>query len=297
MTELYYTISELLEGTYTARILTNFSELFVTVFPYLILSILINTLIRKYFTKLHYFKTAKGELGLILIAGLVGIISPLPTYLAVPISLTLLGSGLPFSVIATFIISSPLINPGIFILTWSQLGIFLALSRVLSAFILGVLAGFLVKYFNKFNIKQTHRATSSQIENRSFLKELKSSLLFIGKYFVIALLIASAVKSFLPYELVNQIFTKFSNLSLIIAIILGVPFYSCGGAAIPLIKVLQEMGLNNGAILAFFIAGPATKLQTLYVYKTSLGIKLFLYYLGYTLVGATLCGYLLLILS
>ena len=119
----------------------------------------------------------------------------------------------------------------------------------------------------------------------------------IFRYFFISLLIASAVKAFLPYEVVNRLFSRFSNLSLIIAIILGVPFYSCGGAAIPLVKVLQDLGLNNGAMLAFFIAGPATKLHTLYVYKKSLGIKIFLYYLGFTFIGAIIFGYFLLILS
>ena len=32
----------------------------------------------------------------------------------------------------------------------------------------------------------------------------------------------------------------------------GIPLYACGGAAIPLIQVLTEMGMTPGAALAFF---------------------------------------------
>ena len=154
MLELYHIIAEALKGTYTVRIINNFTDLFTSIFPYLLISILINALLRKYFTDFNLFKSHKKETLLILLAGVVGVVSPLPTYLAVPISLTLLGAGIPFSVIATFIISSPLINPGIFILTWSQLGIFIALARLFSAYFMGIAAGFIVKYFNDFSQQQ-----------------------------------------------------------------------------------------------------------------------------------------------
>ncbi len=71
---------------------------------------------------------------------------------------------------------------------------------------------------------------------------------------------------------------------------MGVPFYSCGGAAIPLVEVLKDMGMNNGAVLAFFIAGPATKLSTLYIYKSLLGVQALLLFLALTLTGAYVSG-------
>ena len=70
-----------------------------------------------------------------------------------------------------------------------------------------------------------------------------------------------------------------------VGIALGVPFYSCGGAAIPFVEVLSDMGMNKGAVLAFLIAGPATKLGTLYIFKSLLGIKIFIFYLVITVIG------------
>ena len=80
-------------------------------------------------------------------------------------------------------------------------------------------------------------------------------------------------------------------MSVITAMALGIPFYSCGGAAIPLIEILSEMGMNKGAVLAFFTAGPSTKLETLYVFKSAFsGYLVLIIYLAYSLLGAFLCG-------
>jgi len=51
------------------------------------------------------------------------------------------------------------------------------------------------------------------------------------------------------------------------------------------------MGMNDGAILAFFIAGPATKLETLYIFHQLLGMKVLVFYLVLTLLGAYLSGF------
>jgi hypothetical protein len=71
---------------------------------------------------------------------------------------------------------------------------------------------------------------------------------------------------------------------------LGVPFYSCGWAAIPFMETLQSLGMSKGAVLAFFIAGPATKLETLYVFKSLLGAKILFYYLTLTFIFSLLAS-------
>ena len=130
---------------------------------------------------------------------------------------------------------------------------------------------------------------------RSFLQEFWKNFLWLGKYFAAALFISACVKALVSPELVNEILGKNIQGSLIVAISLGVPFYSCGGAAIPFVEVLSELGMNKGAVLAFFIAGPATKLETLYIFKSMMGMKVFIYYLVLTVTGAYLSGMLLLL--
>ena len=129
---------------------------------------------------------------------------------------------------------------------------------------------------------------------RSFLQELNAGLIFFGKHFAIALLISAVVKAIISPEIIKEILGQQITGSLLVGIALGVPFYSCGGAAIPFVEVLSDMGMNKGAVLAFLIAGPATKLGTLYIFKTLLGIKIFIFYLIVTVIGAFLAGLTLL---
>ena len=120
--------------------------------------------------------------------------------------------------------------------------------------------------------------------------------LFLGKYFFVALIISAAVKALLSPDYITKLLGPQAQKSILVAIALGVPFYSCGGAAIPLIDVLMEMGMNEGAVLAFFIAGPATKLETMYIYKACLGLKVLFFYLILTGSSAYLSGLIFLYL-
>jgi uncharacterized membrane protein YraQ (UPF0718 family) len=56
--------------------------------------------------------------------------------------------------------------------------------------------------------------------------------------------------------------------------------------------VLRDMGMGQGPILAFFIVGPATKLETMYAYRSLLGARALGFFLALTLAGAYLSGLL-----
>ena len=52
------------------------------------------------------------------------------------------------------------------------------------------------------------------------------------------------------------------------------------------------MGMAPGAALAFFIAGPATKLHTVGTLGAVFGRRVLAWYLALMLLGALLCGFL-----
>ena len=102
----------------------------------------------------------------IIVAALLGMVSPLPTYAAVPIALAFLPLGVPIGAIISFVIASPLINPGVFFLTLTQLGIEIALARTIATFFIAVSGGLLAGYFLggilefNFPIHDPHRQVS-----------------------------------------------------------------------------------------------------------------------------------------
>jgi len=290
--KLLFQIKDYLEGTYSLRILETFFELFIQIIPYLFISIIIHVSLIQLVEKKGIKLNIKNKLLAIFFASLLGMISPMPTYAAIPIGLSLLSFGVPVGTIVAFIVASPLINPSVFFLTITQLGSEIAFARVITTFIISVSAGLLA---NRFLIELKSKVITKEKEKRekrTFIFEVWRSLLFFGKYFTFAIFISAVVKALISPELVTQILGEHVEKSLLVAIALGVPFYSCGGAAIPFVEVLGNMGMNKGAILAFFIAGPATKLETLYVFKSMLGIKVFIYYLIIMFVGAYLSGLL-----
>jgi uncharacterized membrane protein YraQ (UPF0718 family) len=289
--EIYHHIQYWLEGTYTLRIVTSFVELFLNIAPYLVISIALNVAATRYFRTRPIQFSSKSEFIAIVSAALIGLVSPLPTYAAIPIGLSLMASGIPFSAIMAFVISSPLMNPTVFFLTATQVGLEMAVARTVAAFILAVLGGLLtVRVFKDLYRGAPIGSQPSERPARSLKSEILGNTKYILKYFSIALLLSAAVKALVPPGAVTAMLGGNAKVSTLVAIGMGVPFYTCGGSAIPFMQTLMGMGMSKGAMLAFFLSGPATKLETLYAYKTMLGMKALIFFLSLTLVFSYAAG-------
>jgi uncharacterized protein len=127
---------------------------------------------------------------------------------------------------------------------------------------------------------------------RRFLWHFYRQSLWIGKIFFISLLVAAAAKELIPAGLVAKIFGSSSPLSLSLAVLAGIPLYACGGGALPILEVLSEKGMSQGAILAFLISGPATKFSTLTALWLAVPRRIFALYLALVLGGAFCFGML-----
>lgn len=279
-----------IESTYTAGIILNFLDLFLAIAPYFMVSALISVILIRLFSlkNLAAKSISSGVFGVIIGAGL-GLVSPLPTYVAVPFGLSLKKAGVPLSAIVAFITASPLVNPAIFYLTWSLLGPQMALARLIAAFVIASTCGLLVPRLVKSEqIKLTENSPGKR--NRPFLTELWRHTRFMGRLFLISIFISAAVKTLVPAEYVGRLFNSFANSGILIAIAMGVPLYNCGGAAIPIIQVLMDMGMGNGAALAFFITGPMTKPETIYIYKSTVGWRFLVIQMAAIFLAAALFG-------
>ena len=291
MIKLYYQIYYLFEGTYTLRIIEDFFNLFFKISPYLLISIVLNILAIRFFRGKRIHLSSRNEYIAIISAAIIGLISPLPTYAAIPVGLSLMTSGIPFSAVIAFILSSPLMNPTIFFLTATQISMEMAIARTITAFALAVIGGLLtIKLFKHIYNADAPTPFLKESSNKSLWLDIYINTKYIAKYFSIAILLSAAVKALVPPEMITRLLSGNAQMSTLIAIGMGVPFYTCGGSAIPFIETLMELGMSKGATLAFFIAGPATKLETLYSYKTLLGTKVLVFYLLLTLIFSYIAG-------
>jgi uncharacterized membrane protein YraQ (UPF0718 family) len=112
------------------------------------------------------------------------------------------------------------------------------------------------------------------------------------KYFSIAIIIAAAIKNLVSAEQVAWILGSGSFMAVVFAAGAGIPLYSCGGAAIPILQQLAELGMTQGAVLAFFISGPSTRISNLILLKSVFNWRILTLYLSIILCGAIVLGFL-----
>jgi uncharacterized membrane protein YraQ (UPF0718 family) len=296
MRDQFWLFWDIFQRTITFRILQAFAELFLLILPYFIGGVLFMSLVVKFYPELQKLRIMRrDDTVAIVAAAFFGVLSPLGTPVALPLGAALIGMGFSSPAVVAFIVASPLINPNLFFLTAGVLGLKLAVARTVSAWILGSVAGLLFRYLRNRGISlfpvREQRAVVDR-KTRSYRHQIWAHVKFVGKYFLLAVLISAMVRVLVPSKWIADALGASASLSVLIAVAMGVPFYSCGGAAIPLMRVLVDMGMAGGPTLAFFISGPATKLSTIYVYQSVFSWKLLIFYLFITLSGAVVFGLL-----
>jgi uncharacterized protein len=287
--------------TYTYNILVDAWQLLSELWLYLLIGIVLTALFQAFLDKQKLSNWIKNHTQLSLLgAAAFGVISPLGTYVCLPMAGSLHRNGTPLAPLMAFIIASPILNPTIFMLTIGAFSYEMAFIRLISGILLGVTGGYVFLYLDKKH--KLNFTDSEQVSNikpnqtqrsvlQKFLRELKGSALYMLKYFSIAIIIAAIIKNIITPNQVEWILGNGSFLSVLFATGAGIPLYSCGGAAIPVLYQLSELGMTKGAILAFFISGPSTRISNLVIMKSVFSLKLVVYYLLIVLSGALILGY------
>ena len=139
---------------------------------------------------------------------------------------------------------------------------------------------------------QTFSSEKDRVTFRLLFYDLYRTSRWIGRYFFLALFIAAGIKILANPSYLIRIFSENTFLSVLISTGAGVPFYVCGGAAIPVVQQLAELGLSKGAVLAFFISGPATKIANLVILQQAFRRTILFIYLIVGIGGAFLLGIL-----
>ena len=246
----------------------------------------------------------------IALAALTGAASPLCTYGTVPVLVQLLRHGVSPAPLLTFLVASSLMNPQLFVLILGGLGLEMALAQLLSVVILSLAVGIIAGCWQPLPLLNRNAIVASPVSNESeiavtdstfswsrLLSQVVSLTESVGLYFVVGIIIAAAIEVFVPSAWVVKLLGEEHWYSVLIAGSLGVPFYACGGGAIPWIRVLLDEGMSRGAALAFFLAGPATRVTALAALATVLSRRALVLYVVFALVGAVGLGYLFNILG
>lgn len=236
---------------------------------------------------------SSGKWWMLPAAGAVGLVSPACTYGTVPVFVEMIKAGAPMAPAATFLVASALVNPQIFFLTAGALGIWIAVVQAAASLAFSILIGLLVARAAARGIDlegselkaarraeldrasepvahtaQSHRRhRHAMLRSLSWPRRLALSVLdlteFVGFYFLIGTLVASLAAQFIPAGTVLAAVGQGRWWAVPLATVVSIPTYICGGGTIPFLARASEMGMASGAVLAFLIAGPATRVTAL----------------------------------
>lgn len=299
------------EGSYSQQVLLSAWTLFARLWPFVVIGILGTSLLSVLLPqgKIASLFRNRGAVS-ICVASTIGLICPFGAYSIIPLCAALLMASVPAAPVIAFLVATPLMNPNLFFITAGTLGYEIALLRALSSLVLGIMAGGITHVLisnswltrGRLDVNPPRQAlkqfSSAKREKggrpfpTAFPREVLSLSRFVGTYLFPSILLAAIISVFLPSTLIAKVLGSNSVLSVLFATGAGIPLYVCGGAAIPVVQELHYLGMSKGAVMAFFIAGPATKISTLVALKAVFRTPLFLIYVTITITGALVIGYL-----
>ncbi len=289
-------------------------NMFLRLWYLLALGIVLGSLISVYMPRRKLSSLArKSGFKAILIASALGVLSPLGSYAVIPIFTAMLGAGFPRAPMMTFLVSSPLIDPVIFILTWTVINPAMAFARLASAIILGILCGVTVEHLTNrgFILEESLQASPANpnlkgsFDLSTFPEEdarpesklseavrlMWKATMYPGRYFLIAIVLAAFAATYVPRDAFIR-YMGAEHTSIFIAAAMGIPLYMCGGGAIPLVAQFLHMGMYKGAALAFLIVGPATRIAPMVTVFSLVRKKTFVIYFLVVLLGGMGLGFL-----
>ncbi len=229
-------------------------------------------------------------------ASLFGVPLPLCSCGVLPAGISLYKNGASKGSSVSFLISTPQTGIDSILVTWSMLGLPMAVLRPVVAFMTGVFGGILT---NKLEKSQTHAKEIQKVEIRpkKSLKEIFSYAFIemvddIAKWLVIGLLIAALITVMVPDNFFHE-FHLTGITGMLLILIVSIPLYIFATASVTIAAVLLLKGLSPGAILVFLMAGPATNAATMTVIGKNLGKKTLAIYMSSLIVGSLLFGLLI----
>ena len=278
-----------------------FTLQFSQIFGYWVAGMLIGSVVSVFFKdKIHgmmrNMRDDGSSLAGIVFASVLGVLSPLCMYGTIPIAASFSKGGIKDEWLASFMMSSILLNPQLIIYS-AALGIKVLCVRIITCFICGIVAGLIIRFaFKKrsfFTFRSFDEPKNKDTEPNMvlrFLKNLYRNLKATGLYFLLGIILSALFQRYIPQEAVTRVFGGNEAWGVLMASTIGVPLYVCGGGTIPIIKNWLANGMSLGSAAAFMITGPATKITNLGALKVVLGAKHFAMYWGFVILFSCVTG-------
>jgi len=259
--------------------LREFGTLLATVIPYFAVGLLAAVALRRRLAARRWVgRWSRGARG-VYAATAAGALLPGCCMAAVPMATALKVAGASRGVVAAFLLTSPLMSPQAFLLTWGVLGWRMALARLLSTFTLLPLVGLGIEARERRLGAGARAAMGAgkslavlpSHEPVSFWRESLDLALDYGRWILVGLLVAALLSVLVPADFIPRTVGSSGPLAYLLAAAVGIPAYICEGEEVPLAYGMLRLGLGPGPALTFLLGAVGTCVPTLIVSARLIG--------------------------
>jgi len=201
-------------------------------------------------------------------ASIFGVPLPLCSCGVIPVSMSLHKHGAGKGSTVAFLLSTPQTGVDSILVTYSLLGPVFAIFRPLVAFVTGIFGGTLVNIFERHDRTENvqdrcdDECCHPTKSGSKIVKALKYGFVTlprdIGRAMLLGLVIAAIISTLVPDDFFAEKLPGGGLFTMVAVMLLGIPFYVCATASVPIAAVLIAKGLSPGAAVVFLITGPAT---------------------------------------
>ena len=292
--------------------LSNTIWFFVTtlqkIFLLLVLVIFMAGIVRSYFSPEKTRKILEGKsmfLGNVM-ASLLGILTPFCSCSAIPLFLGFVETGIPLGITFSFLIAAPMINEVAVIMLFSMFGWKVGLIYILLGLGIAIAAGWIIgklkleRWLQDWVLNLKPGASEIEGQHLNFNDRIetgkvaiKEILVKIWPYMIGGIAVGAFIHGYISNDYMASFLNKSSWYSVPLAVIIGIPLYTCSPGAVPIVFALIEKGVPLGTALAFMMSVIAISLPELIILKKVLKIQFIFTFIGIIATGIILVGYLL----
>ena len=234
---------------------------------------------------------------------LLGTVTPFCSCSSIPIFIGFTRAGLSCGVTFSFLISSPLVDLGAFILLAGVFGFPIAVTYVIVGLVLAVAGGTILEktgigknvrdFIVQGSLAEAEETEPTQKDRVLYAKDqMLSTLKKVWIYILIGVGIGATIHNFIPTEWIQAVLGQDPWYSVWIASVVGVPMYADIFGTIPVAEALFFKGVGVGTILSFMMSVTALSLPSLIMLSKAVKPKLLFWFIVTVVLGIVAIGYI-----
>lgn len=236
-------------------------------------------------------------------ASLMGIITPFCSCSSVPIFIGFIEAGIPLGVTFSFLVTSPIVNEAAFAVLWAAFGWKVALTYAAMGIVIGVISGMIIGRFKPENHLEESvfsgegfsktKADMTQKERLAYAAEhVKDIIKKVWIYLLIGIGIGAAIHGWAPEEILAKYAGSDNPLSVVIAVLCGIPLYANALGTIPIAEALIGKGVGLGTALAFMMAVTALSVPEMVLLRKVMKPRLIATFVATASIGILIVGWM-----